>query len=193
VYEPIDDWKYLSFREHTPNILKKFYQDPKTYAMSFQQMVMETYIPLHELEVPTTFKIMERSIHSSLVFRQVLLSNGLLTPVQNAALHNEYRDACSAKTEAELVLYLRTDPTRCYERLQTRHRPEEMEISHRYLSNLHEAHEEWISCAPFPVIYLNGELPSQEVLRDAITAIYRNFADSRIRRFAPHIENAQSL
>lgn len=189
VYEPIDEWRYLSFREHTPNILNKFYADPKHYAMTFQQMVMETYVPIHELEVGTPFKIMERSIHSSVIFRSVLLSNGFLTKTQDTALNNEYRDLCNSKTEAELVLYIRTDPARCYERLQTRHQPEESEVSHRYLAQLHEAHEAWIACAPFPVIFLNGELPQQELIRDAVTAIYRNFADARIREYAPPISH----
>jgi deoxyadenosine/deoxycytidine kinase len=185
--EPVDEWQTMSFREYTPNLLEKFYKDPHHHAEAFQQVVMHSYIPIHDFEAPTAIKIMERSMHSSVIFRHVLLQKGILSEQQESELHAQYRQFCTPKTDAELILYLRTTPENCFRRLHDRNREEESEVTLDYLTMLHAAHEEWVLCSPFPLVIINAEQSMQTVQQQSICAIFRAFAENRIRKHAPPI------
>ena len=191
--EPVDEWQTMGFAEYSPNLLKKFYQDPKKYAEAFQQVVMGSYIPIHDFEAPTAIKIMERSMHSSVIFRHVLVSQNILTAQQDAHLHSQYRQLCSTSTDADLVLYLRSNPAKCLERLNARNRDGESEVTLDYLTHLHLAHEEWVYSSPFPVIAISVEDSIQETRQRAISAIFRTFAETRIRTHAPSILSSVTI
>lgn len=188
--EPVDEWQHMSFREFTPNLLKKFYEDPHRHAEPFQQVVMNSYLPLHDFEAPTAIKIMERSLHSSVIFRHVLLQRGILSEKQESELHAQYRQFCTRNTDAELIIYLRTNPENCFRRLQQRNREAENDVTLDYLSSLHASHEEWILCSPFPIVTINGDQTQEQVQQQAICAIFRAFSEDRIRKYAPPILTA---
>jgi deoxyadenosine/deoxycytidine kinase len=58
-------------------------------------------------------------------------------------------------------VYLRSDPDNVYQRLLQRSRNEEMQVSLKYLRNVHEAHENWLlrgipAKPPAPVLVLDA-------------------------------------
>jgi deoxyadenosine/deoxycytidine kinase len=187
VLETVDEWQTVGFREFSPNLLKKFYADPVRYAEIFQQVVMQSYIPLHDFDAPTAIKVMERSLHSSVIFRHVLLKKHILSEQQDEELHAQYRRFCTPKTDADLILYLRTNPRSCFNRLNERNREGEEDVSLDYLTHLHTSHEEWVLCSPFRVVTINAEDPIHVVQQKATAAIYRAFAEARIQQYAPPI------
>jgi deoxynucleoside kinase len=190
-FEPVEDWRYASFREHTPNLLKDFYLDPKTNARAFQEAVLETYAEMHSVDVSTTFKIQERSIHSSSIFRSVLVEEHYLTAVQDEELGSIYRATCaSVPSTPDLVLYLWSDPMLCLQLMQERGRTEEREVGLPYLTKLHYAHEHWIKTCPYPVLTLENSAGADAVKRSAIAAIFRTFAENKIRDYLALEENA---
>lgn len=183
-FEPLDDWRYASFREHTPNLLHDFYLDPKKNARAFQEVVMETYAAIHSTEVTTPFKILERSVHSSTIFRSVLVDEGILSIAQDEELSSIYRATCaSVPATPDLVLYLKSDPMLCLQLLHERGRPEEKSVSLPYLTKLHFAHEHWIRTCPFPVLTINNSAGIESVKRSAIAAIFRTFSEQKIRDY----------
>ena len=71
----------------------------------------------------------------------------------------------------DLIIYLRTDPEVCLQRLKHRGRWEEKGIKIEYLNQLHQAHEEWLGIQyknrpnydiPCPVVTLDGNRTDDE-------------------------------
>lgn len=191
-YEPVEEWTYENLQEGTQNLLAAFYKTPKVYAAPLQRLVLTTYHSLHEMPCPTPIKVWDRSLHSSEIFRNVLLDDGILTTEAHEDLQYYYESLNSiTNCGADLVLYLKTNPAMCFRRLVTRDRPEERNVTLQYLTKLHQAHEDWIIQSPFHVVTINGEAPQQEVKDRAIRVIYREFSDSRIRSFTRPFESTR--
>lgn len=43
------------------------------------------------------------------------------------------------------VVYLRTDPEVAYQRIKTRNRPEERNVTFEYIKHLHDLHDRWLN------------------------------------------------
>jgi deoxyadenosine/deoxycytidine kinase len=66
--------------------------------------------------------------------------------------------------KVDAIVYLRTDPEICHERLVKRNRGEESSVSLDYLRTIHDRHEEWIGerrLAPLdtPVFVIDNTAP----------------------------------
>nr|BAH71154.1 ACYPI006573 [Acyrthosiphon pisum]BAH71155.1 ACYPI006573 [Acyrthosiphon pisum] len=51
----------------------------------------------------------------------------------------------NVQIESDLIIYLRTDPEIAYQRIKTRNRSEEKNISLEYIQHLHELHDKWLN------------------------------------------------
>lgn len=191
-YEPVEEWVYENLQEGTPNLLAAFYKDPKANAAPLQRLVLTTYHTLHDVPCTTPIKVWDRSLHSSEIFRNVLLEDGWLGSKDYEDLQFYYEALnSSCDSGADLVIYLRTNPALCFRRLVTRDRPEERGVTLQYLTKLHHAHENWIAQCPFRVITLDGEAPKPVVKDRAIRIIYREFSETRIRAFTRPYESTR--
>jgi len=47
--------------------------------------------------------------------------------------------------ESDLIIYLRTDPEIAYQRIKTRNRSEEKDVTLEYIKHLHELHDKWLN------------------------------------------------
>jgi deoxyadenosine/deoxycytidine kinase len=118
-------------------------------------------------------KIMERSLHSAFnVFTKVQRRNGELHDLDYTVLNYMYRvfnsGAMGEMCKPDLIMYLRTTPEKCMERIRKRDRPEEHGITLTYITQLHNAHEIWLGKrkdgkyggwdAPCPIVYLDGDV-----------------------------------
>lgn len=187
-YEPVEEWTYTNEREGTPNLLLGFYEDPITFGASFQRLVLATYYAMHDTECAAPITIFDRSLHSSQIFRDILLEDGCISPKIHDDLHMYYEAlASSSNCDPDLVIYLKTNPSLCFKRVIDRKRQEEKRVTLAYLTRLHLAHEEWMLQYPFSVVTINGDLPPQEIRDRAIRVIYRRFCETRIRALTfPH-------
>lgn len=55
------------------------------------------------------------------------------------------------------IIYINTPPSVCAERIKHRARDGESNISIEYLTELHDAHQEWIGNTGLPVIAIESE------------------------------------
>lgn len=189
-YEPIEEWTYTNPREGTPNLLLGFYENPLTYGAPLQRLMLATYQAMHDTECAAPIKIFDRSLHSSQIFRDVLLEDGYISEPTHQELHMYYETlASSCNCDADLVIYLKTCPSQCFKRVVDRKRPEEKRITQAYLTRLHIQQEDWMVQNPFSMVTINGTLPPQEIRDRAIRAIYRRFSETRIRALTAPYES----
>ena len=92
--------------------------------------------------------IQERSIFSSYyVFKRELEEQGLLTDTEAKILNEWFRYMTGGELGefgADLIIYLRTDPKVALDRVRTRDRKEERNITLEKMENLHKYYEEWL-------------------------------------------------
>ena len=189
--EPVEKWQNVVQDGQTVNLLKQFYEDPTTFAVPFQKEILRTYELLHRQQVATPFKVMERCIHSSEIFQEVLLADQILTQEQFHDLHQHKQALCSYDPMAlhpnpfspDLIIYLRTDPQTCLTRVRERMRSEEGGVTLDYLNKLHFTHDLYTCRASAPVCKINGGLSPSEVYRSVVTTIFTSYCTDRLAKY----------
>ncbi|XP_060584516.1 thymidine kinase 2, mitochondrial-like [Ruditapes philippinarum] len=115
--------------------------------------------------------MLERSIFSArYCFSENLKRSGLLSDIEYIML-NQWFDYVMTQhnPQVDLIVYLRTTPEKCYERIKARNRPEEQIVSLEYLKQLHDLHEAWLigeentSFIRPPVLVVNGDQDKQTI------------------------------
>jgi len=141
--EPVDEWNTIKDAVGV-TMLEKFYKDQKAYSFSFQMMA---YISrLHILktivrENPTAVIITERSLHTDrLVFAKMLFDSGLIEDV-NYQIYLKWFDSFVDEYPISGVIYVKTKPEICFERIKKRSRTGESDIPMDYLIKCDEYHD----------------------------------------------------
>ena len=140
--EPIDAWQNLN----GANLLYLMYEHPKKYTFIFQMYALLTNLQQQTKESDVILKIIER--HNGF---QYFIENsyqlGNLSDIEFSVLSQWSKYLLSSphlNMTADLIVYLRTSPKTCLERIKKRQRNEEESITLDYLTRLHEIHEEFI-------------------------------------------------
>jgi deoxyadenosine/deoxycytidine kinase len=156
--EPIEEWMNLVDDENN-SMLQKFYNDKNRYSFSFQIMVFITiFSKLRKLvnENPNKIIITERSLLTSkFVFAEMLYQNGHLEKTEYLIfekLVNEFIE----EIPVDYIIYLKSDPELCYNRIQERNRSGENNIDIFYLINLELYHNLFIERREYPTLELNA-------------------------------------
>ena len=132
VPEPIEDWG---------DWLRMFYLNPDKSALGLQVKILTSFkeiLDKHKDEnVPV---IVERSpIEGIEVFAKTLLDSNVLSSMDIDLLH-ELIKYCGWVPRA--YIYLQTTPSKCMERIHSRNRGVESNISEDYVAKLHEKYED---------------------------------------------------
>ena len=189
VYEPTDKWQKIV---GTENLLENFYRDTPRWAYTFQSYAFVTRIleqEAHAMQYTEPIQILERSVFSDrYCFAKNCYELGFMTELE----WKLYQDWFSWLVDNYVIrpngfIYLRVDPTICYQRIAKRNRHEESGVSLDYLELLHQKHEDWlinkIDVAPYvkniPVLVLDcnqdfeGSISEQEKHMEVVS----NFVD----------------
>uniref|UniRef100_A0A8D0L1D4 Thymidine kinase 2 n=1 Tax=Sphenodon punctatus TaxID=8508 RepID=A0A8D0L1D4_SPHPU len=143
-----------------------------------------TMVYQHTKPMISPVRMLERSIYSAkYIFVENLYRSGKMPEVDYVVL-TEWFDWIVANIDVtlDLIVYLRTSPETCYERLKRRCREEEKVIPMEYLEAIHQLYEEWLikqtlSKVPAPVIVIQADNDMQKMMekyeenRDRILAL----------------------
>ena len=156
--EPVSLWQ--NFYEH--NLLDLSYKNPQKYGLIFQLYVTYTMKLQHEIQSSKAYKFMERSLYAThFCFTQYLVDTGKLDTLEFQIMDLWFKEHLrSTKIQADLIIYLRTEPNTALERIQSRARDEEHNVSLTYVEGMHEKYDNWLllsqSLTPCPVLTVNA-------------------------------------
>ena len=143
--EPVNEW--MSIKDNNgEDILSKFYKDQTRYGFSFQMMAYISRIAiLRKLvkENPNSIIFTERSVYTDKkVFAQMLFDQGKIEEI-DFIIYNKWFEHFLDEIDITGVIYIRTDPNKCFERIIKRNRKGET-IPLEYLEQCHTYHENWL-------------------------------------------------
>lgn len=139
VTEPVESWQ-------RDGILDDFYKDMKRWALSFQlNIIHDKTERLNKLcleKNDNNIYMVERSIYSDCCFTNTLYDSGLLEPF-DYKLSNKVRKVYEERmnTLPSLIIYLRPPLEVCMERVKTRNREEEKNLTPQYQKTLLKHHD----------------------------------------------------
>ncbi|XP_055222053.2 thymidine kinase 2, mitochondrial isoform X2 [Gorilla gorilla gorilla] len=144
----------LEFFSNATDVEGLMYHDASRWGLTLQTYVQLTMLDRHTRPQVSSVRLMERSIHSArYIFVENLYRSGKMPEVDYVVL-SEWFDWIlrNMDVSVDLIVYLRTNPETCYQRLKKRCREEEKVIPLEYLEAIHHLHEEWlIKGSLFPV------------------------------------------
>ncbi|KAM8945921.1 thymidine kinase 2, mitochondrial [Pelodytes ibericus] len=166
--EPVDKWRNI----YNHNPLALMYQDPSRWGLTLQTYVQLTMLDMHTRPSISPLKMMERSIHSAkYIFVENLYKSGKMPEVDYVVLTEWFEwIRKNIDLSVDLIVYLKTSPETCYERLKKRCREEEKVIPLEYLNAIHGLYEEWLIKrtsfpVPAPVLVIDADKNQEEMIQ----------------------------
>lgn len=149
--EPVDDWEKIKDNEGN-NMLKKFYSNQEKYSFAFQMMAYISRLKILRDTIKYVDKnpeknyviITERSLYTDkYVFAKMLYDQGKIEDVCYQIYLNWF-DEFVSDYDIKYIIYVNTDPKKCYERIHKRSREGEEVIPLVYLEQCHNYHNEFL-------------------------------------------------
>lgn len=145
--EPVNEWMQVRDSTTGKTMLEMFYENPKENAFSFQMMAyVSRYALIRDAmeKHPETLLITERCMATDReVFVKMLVEDGVLREV-DTQIYNKWVYTLGTQFHPDHIVYIRTRPETCLDRIRMRNRKGEKDIPIEYLEKCHDAHEEWI-------------------------------------------------
>jgi deoxyadenosine/deoxycytidine kinase len=185
--EPVEKWKLIKDKNGN-EMLKLFYQDQEKHAFKFQIMAFVSRLAgLREIVKANPGKniviITERSLYTDKeIFAKMLYDQGKMSDVEHQ-IYLTLFDEFASEFEVNKVVYIRTDPVNCHERIHLRAREGEELIPLAYLEECHKYHEEFLD--------VERGLFKEQMILDGNNDIYLNpsVADEWMRQIDDSIFN----
>ena len=145
--EPVELW-YNIKDESGKTMLENFYENPKKNAFAFQIIacVTRTSIIKNAMKENENCEIVlcERSIEAdSKIFAKMLYDDGLMSKMEHSIYMLLYNENI-ADYSVDGIIYISTNPDKCYERVQKRNREGESNIEMDYLVKCDKYHMDWL-------------------------------------------------
>ena len=150
VPEPVNLW--LNIKDvNNKNILQTFYDDINRWGYTFQNVACITRMMCIEDTIRNSnsqYIFLDRSLGTDKhVFELMLYDNGNINQLEHN-IYNLWINFYSnyvRKYTMNKIIYLKSTPEVCNERIKLRGREEEKNISIEYLNKLHNYHENWLN------------------------------------------------
>ena len=156
--EPVDEWEKIKDKDGN-TMLQKFYANQQEYSFAFQMMayisrlailresVRDIMSKIHKQSSCENNKyiiITERSLYTDkYVFAKMLYDQGKIEDVKYQIYLNWF-DEFAKDFPVNDVIYVNTDPEKCYERIHKRARVGEEVIPLAYLTSCHDYHNAFL-------------------------------------------------
>jgi deoxyadenosine/deoxycytidine kinase len=178
--EPVDEWEKIKDKNGI-TILEKFYADQEKYSFPFQMMAYVSRIKvlrdtlrekieknrITNKENQHFIIITERSLHTDkMVFAKMLYDTGKIEYI-NYQIYLNWFDTFSSEFPVHKIVYVKTSPKKCYERISKRSREGEDNIPLKYLESCSLYHDNMldkklITCVCENQLVLNGNIDIYE-------------------------------
>ena len=150
--EPVDEWAKIQ-DEKGATILEKFYGDQEKYAFPFQMMAYVSRLKVlrdtlkemdKKVQVQNIIIITERSLYTDkMVFAKMLYDSGKIEYI-NYQIYLSWFDTFSEEFPVDKVVYVKTSPEICFQRIGKRSREGESNIPLDYLVTCSTYHDEML-------------------------------------------------
>jgi deoxyadenosine/deoxycytidine kinase len=162
VDEPVDQWLKIRDGETDESIFEKFYKDKNKYSFSFQMLAFISRFSMLRKAIkenPQAIIITERCLYTDkYVFAKMLYDTKMLEDV-NYQIYCKWFEEFSQEIPMSKIIYIRTNPEICLERINKRNRTGEDTIELDYLQLCSKYHEDMMNELReknIEVIVLNG-------------------------------------
>lgn len=164
VDEPVSEWNKI--KDGEKSILELFYGDKDKYSFTFQILAYITRLRklLQVLENSNDDNIIicERSIYTDkYVFAKMLYQQGHIKEIEWQT-YNYWFDTFKKQTLPNTIIYVKTDPLICSDRIKKRNRNGEDSIAIEYLDHCHKLHEEWLKESKINIITVDGNIELED-------------------------------
>ena len=154
--EPVDEWEKISINGET--MISKFYADPEKYSFAFQIMAFTTRLKLLKdiIKNKPNVKLIicERSLEAdNEIFARMLYHDGLMDKHMYLIYMNHFNNSIEKEYELSGMIYIKTPPNECFNRIIKRNREGEDKITLLYLEKCHKYHLDWIGRFARPVLH----------------------------------------
>ena len=165
--EPVDEWENIKDNEGK-TILQNFYENQKKYSFSFQMLAYISRLNLIKEAIkknPNAIIITERSLYTDkMVFAKMLYDDGLINSI-DYQIYLKLFESFTDEYPVNKIIYVKTKPNICIERIKKRSRTGETNIQLDYLVNLNKYHDEMInSTVGYRSLLLDGDLDRKSVV-----------------------------
>jgi deoxyadenosine/deoxycytidine kinase len=164
VDEPVEQWLQIRDGETGLSIFEKFYQDQSKYSFSFQMMAFISRFSMLRKAIkenPDAIIITERCLYTDkYVFAKMLYDTKMLEDV-NYQIYCKWFEEFSQEIPMSKIIYIKTEPQVCLERINKRNRTGENAIELDYLNLCSKYHEDMmveLREKNIEVIVLNGNV-----------------------------------
>jgi deoxyadenosine/deoxycytidine kinase len=150
VPEPVSQWEKIRDKSGK-TMLHLFYTDQEKYAFAFQMMayisrlsILRRIIAENKFKCRNIVIITERTLYTDkYIFAKMLFDQGKIEDVEYQ-IYLTWFDEFSIDFPLDNVVYVKTSPEKCYERIHKRSREGEEIIPLAYLEDCHRYHEEFL-------------------------------------------------
>jgi len=130
-------------------LLGDYYVDPKRWGFAFQMYALNERFRQHtlasELVASGTSVVQDRTIYADGCFGLAVLEDGNMTEDEWGIYTASFASLKRFLRYPDVMIYLRTDPAVCLERMKRRARTEECKVPLEYLQRIHQKHETYMS------------------------------------------------
>ena len=150
--EPVDEWSKI-MDENGVTILEKFYNDQSKYGFSFQIMAYISRLKLlkeaiQQLKTANSNEsfviITERSLYTDKnVFAKMLYDGGKIEEI-NFQIYLNWFHTFAEDYSINKIIYVKTSPEKCHERINKRNRVGEIGIPFDYLKLCGDYHDDML-------------------------------------------------
>jgi deoxyadenosine/deoxycytidine kinase len=144
--EPVDEWENIKDKNGS-TMLEKFYSDQKRYSFSFQMLAFISRLVLLKKTIkenPDVIIISERSlITDKMVFAKMLYDSNNIEDVEYQ-IYLKWFDCFCNDYPINKIIYIKSTPDTCNNRINERGRLGESEIPLSYLKSCNDYHDDMI-------------------------------------------------
>lgn len=163
--EPVDEWEKIKDKEGN-TMLQKFYADQQKYSFAFQMMAYISRLSILRKTIreytnknkDKLIIITERSLYTDKhVFAKMLHDQNMIEDV-TFQIYLNWFDEFSTDFPVDSIIYVKTDPQICHDRIHKRSRVGEDIIPLSYLQECHKYHEEFLDTIECNKMFIDGNV-----------------------------------